>query len=55
MVRSLVDPPGGVPYMLNIQISMGKLTGRSITSRKLDIPHTVAPPITSIEANLTSN
>ena len=44
MIRSLVDPPGIVPYMLNIQISMGKSTGRSITTRKLDIPHTVAPP-----------
>ena len=32
MVHSLVDPPRGVPYMLNIQISMGKSTGRSITS-----------------------
>ena len=45
MIRSLVDPPGIVPYMLNIQISMGKSTGRSITTRKLDIPHTVAPPL----------
>ena len=45
MVRSLVDPPGIVPYMMNIQISMGKSTGRSITTRKLDIPHTVAPPL----------
>ena len=45
MVGSLVDPPRGVPYMLNIQISMGKLTGRSITTRKLDIPHTIVPPL----------
>ena len=45
MVRSLVDPPGGVPYMVNIQISIGKSTGRSITTRKPDIPHTVAQPL----------
>ena len=45
MDRSLVDPPRGVPYMLNIQFAMGKLTGRSITTRKLDVPHTVAPPL----------
>ena len=45
MVRSLVDPPRGVPYMLNVQISMGKLTGRLINTRQLDIRHTVAPPL----------
>ena len=45
MIRSLVDPPGIVPYILNIQISMGKSTGRSITTRKLDIPYTLAPPL----------
>ena len=44
MIRSLVDPPGIVPYMLNIQISMGKSTGRSIT-RKLDIPYILAPSL----------
>ena len=44
MIRSLVDPPGIVPYILNIQTSMGKSTGRLIT-RKLDIPHTVAPSL----------
>ena len=44
MDHSLVDPPRGVPYMLNIQFAMGKLTGTSITTRKLDVPHPVAPP-----------
>ena len=44
MVRSLIDPPRGVPYMLNTQFAMSKLTGRSIT-RKLNVPHTVAPPL----------
>ena len=45
MIRSLVDPPRIVPYMLNIQITMGKSTGRSITTRKLDTLHTVAPSL----------
>ena len=45
MVRSLVDPPRGVPYMLNMQFAMSKPTGRSITTRKPNVPHTVAPPL----------
>ena len=43
MDRSLVDPPGIIPYMVNIQFTMGKPTGRSITTRKLNVPHTVVP------------
>ena len=41
--------------MLNIQFAMGKPTGRSITTRKLDIPTYSGTTITSIEANLTGN